>query len=422
MKDRSFDPVAEMARAHHEFGEHGGVNLSIEASTTFTVMAADTMPRIFRGERGPFSLGPGGDTEGCYLYGRHFNPTVFTLGRLLAAMEGTETGYATASGMAAITCTLLQLCDADDRIVAANTIYGGTFALLEELLPRKSGIETTFVPITDLEAVEDAVRERRPKVLFAEALSNPTLQVSDLPRLGRIAHRHGAALVIDNTFSPLILSPAQHGADVVIHSLTKFISGASDVIAGAICASREFVSSMMDLHSGTLMLFGPTMDPKIAHELTLRVSHLGPRMHEHSRRALVLATRLRDLGATVVYPGLPEHPQHGLMTEMMNTEFGYGGVLTVDLGTTDRANRFMETLQNVHSFGYMAVSLGYFDTLMSCSGSSTSSELGNANLAAAGISPGLVRMSIGITGRLEQRWQQLEDAYRRVERVGASPA
>jgi methionine-gamma-lyase len=414
MQGQSFDPLAEMARARHEFGEHGGVNLSIEASTTFTVMAAETMPRIFHGERGPFSLGPGGDTEGCYLYGRHFNPTVFALGRVLAAMEGTEAGYATSSGMGAITCTLLQLCGAGDRIVAADTLYGGTFALLREFLPAKSGIETAFVPITDLAAVEAAVDRTKPKILYAETLSNPTLQVADLPALAGIAQRHGVTLVVDNTFSPLILSPAQHGADVVIHSATKFISGASDVIAGVICASRDFIGSMMDLHHGALMLMGPTMDPKIAHELTLRVAHLGPRIHEHSRRALAFATRLRELGLEVVYPGLPEHLQHDLMTGMMNTEFGYGGILTIDLGTVERANRFMEILQNEHSFGFMAVSLGYFDTLMSCSGSSTSSELGDEDRARAGIGPGLVRMSVGITGRFEQRWQQLEDAVRRV--------
>ncbi|MHC4948020.1 MAG: aminotransferase class I/II-fold pyridoxal phosphate-dependent enzyme [Planctomycetota bacterium] len=409
-----FDPIASMAKARHEFGEHGGVNLSIEASTTFTVMAAEIMPRMFHGERGPFSVRPGGDTEGCYLYGRHFNPTVFTFGRMLAAMEGTEAGYATSSGMGAIACTLLQLCDTGDRIVASNAIYGGTFALLSELLPLRTGIRTTFVPITDLDAVEQALRETGAGVLYVETLSNPTLQVADLPALARIAHDHGAVLVVDNTFSPLIFSPARHGADVVVHSVTKFISGGSDVIAGAVCATRDLVAAMMDLHHGSLMLFGPTMDPKIAHELTLRLPHLGLRMQEHSRRALEFATRLRDLGASVTYPGLPEHPQHSLAGTLMNEQFGFGGILTIDLGTEARANRFMEILQNEHSFGFMAVSLGYFETLMSCSGSSTSSEMSEEDRAVAGISPGLVRMSVGITGTIEQRWEQLADAARRV--------
>lgn len=406
----AFDPIAAMARARHEFGEHGGVNLSIEASTTFTVLAANMMPRIFRGEGGPFS-NAGGSTGGCYLYGRHFNPTVFTFGRMLAAMEGVEAGYATSSGIAAIAATLLQLCKKDDRIVAGSALYGGTFALLKDYLPSRTGIETTFVDSNDVAATRDALRRTKARVLYVESMANPTLQVADLPALARVAHEEGARLVVDNTFAPLILTPARHGADVVIHSVTKFLSGASDVIAGAVCASREFVASMMDLHTGSLMLLGPTMDPKIAHELTLRLPHLGVRMQEHSRRALAYAETLSRLGANVCYPGLPSFPQRALLGRLGNKGFGSGGLLTIDLGSVARANRFMEVLQNEHAFGYMAVSLGYFDTLMSCSGSSTSSELSEAEQRAAGIEPGLVRMSVGITGALEDRLRQLEDAF-----------
>ncbi len=412
----SNDPVARMASARHEFGEHGGVNPSIEASTTFTVLAAETMPHIFRGERGPFSLEPGGDTEGCYLYGRHFNPTVFTLGRFLAALEGTEAGYATASGMSAIACTLLAICDAGDRIVASNTIYGGTFALLNEFLPQKAGIGTTFVPVGDHDAIASALARTNAKVLYVESIANPTLEVADLSMLADLAHRSGAKLVVDNTFSPVILCPASHGADVVVHSLTKFISGASDIIAGAVCASTDFISGLMDLHSGPIMLLGPTMDPKIAHELTLRLPHLGLRMREHGRRALACAERLESIGATVRYPGLPSHPTHDLLERLATPGYGAGGLLTLDLGTIERANRFMEILQNEYSFGFMAVSLGYFETLMSASGSSTSSELTAEAQDAAGITPGLVRMSIGLTGHLDDRLAQLEDAYRRAQR------
>jgi methionine-gamma-lyase len=297
--------------------------------------------------------------------------------------------------------------------VASNTIYGGTFALLNELLPQKANIRTTFVQMSDLEAVEAAMRESRPKVLYVESVANPTLEIADVPALAEIAHRHDAALVVDNTFAPVMLSPAQLGADVVVHSVTKFISGASDIIAGAVCASRDLISAMMDLHTGSLMLLGPTMDPKIAHELTLRLPHLGLRVREHGCRALAFAERLEAMGVPVTYPGLTSHPQHELFRALMHPDYGFGGILTIDLGTVERANAFMEILQNEHSFGFMAVSLGYFDTLMSCSGSSTSSELDEADQAAAGITPGLVRMSIGITGALEDRWRQLEDAVRR---------
>lgn len=410
-----FDPVESMAAARHEFGEHGGVNLSIEASTTFTVMAADEMPKIFRGERGPFSMQAGNATGGCYLYGRNFNPTVYTFGRLLAAMEGTEAGYATSSGLGAIAAVLLQLCSTGESIVSSQTIYGGTFALMKEFFPIKTGIHTRFVDITNHAAVARALDETGSKVLYCETVANPTLVIADIPKLSEIARAYGATLVVDNTFSPMIVSPAQLGADIVIHSVTKYISGASDVIAGAVCASEAFIYSMMDLHTGALMLLGPTMDPKIAHELTLRMPHLGLRIAEHSRRAQIFAERLRDAGAAVTYPGLPEHPQHKLLKSMANPGYGLGGLLTLDLGSIERANRFMEILQNEHSFGFMAVSLGYFETLMSCSGSSTSSELTEEEQRAAGIAPGLVRMSIGLTGSIEQRWGQLWDAYRRIQ-------
>jgi methionine-gamma-lyase len=407
--NRDFDPLESMAEARHEFGEHGGVNLSIEASTTFTVMAAEMMPRIFRGEGGPFSMATG--SGGCYLYGRNFNPTVFTFGRMLAAMEGTEAGYATSSGLGAIASVLLQLCHHGDSIVSGRTIYGGTFALLKDFFPLKTGIQTRFVDLTDLVAVEQTLRDCRAKVLYCESIANPTLEVANLPALAAAAHRHGATLVVDNTFAPLLISPAVLGADVVVHSVTKFISGASDVIAGAVCGSQDFIASMMDLHTGSLMLLGPTMDPKIAHELTLRLPHLAVRIREHSFRAASFAQRLQELGAAVSYPGLPNHPQHALMKQLMNPDYGFGGLLTIDLRTRHRANRFMEILQNEHSFGFMAVSLGYFETLMSCSGSSTSSELSESEQRAAGISPGLVRMSVGLTGSLAQRWGQLQHAY-----------
>jgi methionine-gamma-lyase len=394
------NPVESLANTRHEFGEHGGVNMSIEASTTFTAMHPDILSDIFTGERGP-------DKGGCYLYGRHFNPTVYNLSRQLAALEGTEAAYCTASGMAAISGTLLQLCNQGDHIVSANTVYGGTYALLHDFLPAKSGITTTLVDITDLEAVEAAMQDNT-SVLYAESIANPTLRLANIPALAEIAHRHGAKLVIDNTFSPLIFSPRQLGADIVVHSMTKFIGGASDHIAGAICADKSFILELMDLHLGALMLLGPTMDPQVAYNLNLRIPHLPLRMTEHGERAMLFAQRLQDRGVNVNYPGLESHPDHELFRQLHCPDYGFGGILTLDLGNLETANRLMDMLQNDYRFGYMAVSLGYFDTLMSCSGSTTSSEMTEEDKRKAGISPGLVRMSLGITGTVEQRWRQLE--------------
>jgi len=395
------NPVERLAEARHEFGEHGGVNMSIEASTTFTVMEPGTMPELFEGRKAA--------PEGCYLYGRHFNPTVYHLGQQLAAIEGTEAAYCAASGMAAISAAVLQLCESGDHIVASNTVYGGTYALMHDFLPAKANIHTTFVDITDLEAVKAAMTANT-KLIFAESIANPTLRVADIPALAGLAHAHNAQLVIDNTFSPLVLSPASLGADVVVHSMTKFINGASDIIAGAVCGSMDFIQGLMDLHTGPLMILGPTMDPTIASKISLRIPHLALRMAEHASRAQLFADRLQALGVPVAYPGLPDHPDHELMQNLRCEDYGFGGILTLDLGNEQKANDLMDTLQNKYGFGFMAVSLGYFDTLMSCPGSSTSSEMTEEDLSSAGISDGLVRMSVGYTGTVSQRWQQLESA------------
>jgi len=223
---------------------------------------------------------------------------------------------------------------------------------------------------------------------------------------------------VDNTFSPLILSPIKLGADIVVHSMTKFISGASDYIAGAICADADFIQQLMDLHTGMLMILGPTMDPQVAFNISLRIPHLPLRMTEHARRTQVFAERLHAMGIDVSYPGLTQHPDHALMRDLYCPDYGYGGVLTMDMGSIENANELLDLLQNEYHFGYMAVSLGYFDTLMSCSGSSTSSELTDEDKSAAHISPGLVRLSIGYTGTIEQRWKQLSEALQRVGAPG----
>jgi len=395
------NPIERLAEARHEFGEHGGVNMSVEASTTFTVMKPGTMPELFEGRKAA--------PEGCYLYGRHFNPTVYQLGRQLAAIEGTESAYCAASGMAAISAAILQLCNSGDHIVASNTLYGGSYALMHDFLPTKANINATFVDISDLAAVEAAITDRT-RVIYAESIANPTLRVADIPRLAELAHAHDIQLVIDNTFSPLLLSPAALGADVVVHSMTKFINGASDIIAGAVCGSIEFIQGLMDLHQGPLMMLGPTMDPTIAAKISLRIPHLALRVAEHAQRAETFAERLQELGVPVSYPGLSEHPDFELMQQLRCEDYGFGGILTLDLGTEQKANDLMDVLQNKYGFGFMAVSLGYFDTLMSSPGSSTSSEMTDEDMSSAGIGEGLVRISVGYTGTVEQRWQQLENA------------
>jgi methionine-gamma-lyase len=402
---QKYNPEQAMWNVRREFGEHGGVTPSISRSSTFTVTDPRIMPEIFEGIRGP-------EKGGCFLYSRHFNPTVDVLARYLAAMEGTEAAVCTASGMAAISCTLLQICEYGDHIVASDTVYGGTHALLRELLP-KMGIKTTFVDPTAPQNFEAALTDRT-RVLYTEALGNPTLKVADIPALARMAHSHGLTVVVDNTFTPVIISPAMLGADIVVHSLTKFINGASDLVAGVICAKKEFVYRLMDLHTGRVMLLGPTMDPRSAFDVIQRLPHLAVRMREHSARAMVIAARLQELRADVTYPGLPSHPQYALISRMINAGYGYGGMLTIDCVTRERAEDLLDILQNEERFGFIAVSLGYYDTLMSCSGSSTSSEVPPEDRKKIGLSPGLVRLSMGLTGSLAERLEQIERAVRKL--------
>jgi methionine-gamma-lyase len=401
----SYNPEEALVNARREFGEHGGVAPSISRSATFTVMHPGTMPEIFAGLKGP-------EKNGCFLYSRHFNPTVDVLSRYLAAMEGTEAAVCTASGMSAISCALLQICKSGDHIVASECIYGGTHALLESLLPQMN-IRTTFVDITDLAAVQAAITPDT-KVVFTETMGNPTLRIADIPVLSTMVHDKNIQLVVDNTFSPMVFSPHWLGADVVVYSLTKYINGASDLIAGAICADKTFIQELMDLHTGRVMLLGPTMDPRVAFDVLQRLPHLPIRMREHSRRAIAMAEMIAELDIPVTYPGLPDHPQHRLATRIGNEGYGFGGILTIDCGSREKAEAMMEVLQNEEKFGLIAVSLGYFDTLISCSGSSTSSEIDVEDQQRMGLSPGLLRIALGYTGSLGARLAQMKRAIQKV--------
>lgn len=401
----SYNPENALLQVRREFGEHGGVAPSISRSATFTVMHPGTMPELFSGRKGP-------EQGGCFLYSRHFNPTVDVLSRYLAAMEGTEAGICTASGMSAISCAIMQLCKSGDHIVASECIYGGSHALLKSLLPQMS-IKTTFVDITDLEAVKAAIIPDT-KVIYTETMGNPTLRIADIPALSGIAHEKNIKLVVDNTFSPLIFTPKVLGADVVVYSLTKYINGASDLIAGAVCGDKSFILDLMDLHTGRVMLLGPTMDPRVAFDVVQRIPHLPIRMREHSRRGAAMAKMLKEMNVKVTYPGLPSHPQHELAGKLGNDGYGFGGILALDCGTRKKAEELMDVLQNEESFGMIAVSLGYFDTLISCSGSSTSSEIDIEEQQKMGLSPGLLRIALGFTGDLDIRLAQMKRAVKKV--------
>jgi methionine-gamma-lyase len=345
-----------------------------------------------------------GEQEGCFLYSRHWNPSNKYLSEALAAMEGTESAWVTSSGMSAITTTLLQLCNAGDHLITSVTTYGGTFAFLQNYLP-KFNIEVTFVDISDLKSVEAAIRPNT-KLIYTETMTNPLLQVSDIPALSAIARDHGIKLVVDNTFCPMIVSPSRLGADITVYSMTKFVNGKNDCVAGAICAEHGFIEAISDVNAGTAMLLGPVLDPLRSSSILKNLHTLHLRMAKHSENAMQLATMLKEHGLKVVYPGLKDHPDHELITQLMNPDFGYGGMLAIDLEDAQTANALMERMEEA-GVGYLAVSLGYFKTLFSNSGKSTSSEVPDHIQKRMGLSEGLIRFSVGLDHDIGRTFEKI---------------
>lgn len=381
------------------FGEEGGVVPVIDVASTSTFLNPEDMEKTFTGE-----------IQGCYLYSRHSNPTVNIFGKKIAAMEGAEAAVGVASGMAAISCAIDQVFlnagKVKGHIVAARTVYGGTYALFKNVLPNK-GISISFVDITNLKEVEASIKDDT-LIMYAETLSNPLLSATDIAALSMLCKKKKITLIVDNTFAPMLARPISLGADIVLHSCTKYISGSSDCIAGAIVGSKDFIASLIDVNRGVVMLTGPVMDPRIAHELYLRLDHLGVRMRAHSEAALFFARKMRERKLPVIYPGLEEHPQHALINQMFHPHYGHGGILTLECEDSNRARELAMKLQDA-KFGLYAVSLGFSRTLMSCSAKSTSSEIPEEEQKQMGISSGLLRFSMGYTGDLEIMWKRFLD-------------
>ena len=376
------------------FGEFGGVNPSISDSSTYTFISAKTMLDTFEG-----------NTDGCYLYSRHSTPSNLYLGEALAAMEGTEAANVASSGMGAITPTILQICGHGDHVVSSRTIYGGTYAFLKNFTPRM-GIETTFVDITKLRAVEAAITSTT-KIIYCESVSNPLLEVADIKALSVLAKKYNLKLIVDNTFSPLSISPAQLGADIVIHSLTKFINGSSDSMGGVVCGTSEFVNSLKSVIDGASMLLGASMDSLRSSSILKNMRTLHIRIKQHSMNAAFLANKFEKDGLKTVYPGLESHPSHALFKTMMNVVYGFGGMLTVDAGSLEKANALMELMQE-KNIGYLAVSLGFYKTLFSAPGTSTSSEIPEDERKEMGLSEGLIRFSIGLDNDIERTYKLMK--------------
>jgi methionine-gamma-lyase len=385
------------------FGEFGGVNPSISDSSTYTFLSAKSMSDTFEG-----------NTEGCYLYSRHTSPSNLYLGEALAAMENTESATVFGSGMGAITSTLLQLCKSGDHVVSSRTVYGGTYAFLKNFAS-KLNISTSFVDITNLESIKNSINSDT-KLIYCEAVSNPLLEIANISEISKIAKAAGIMLVVDNTFSPLSILPANLGADVVIHSITKFINGTSDTIAGVVCGKQDFINQLRDVNDGASMLLGSTLDSLRAASVLKNLRTLHIRIKKHSENAMYLAKMFESDGISTVYPGLKSHPSNKLYESFVNEDYGFGGILTIDAGDLKTANSLMEIMQ-IRNVGYLAVSLGFYKTLFSTPGSSTSSEIPEEEQKKMGLSEGLIRFSIGIDNDIQRTYEIIKECMKEVNLI-----
>lgn len=328
------------------------------------------------------------DQEPGNIYSRFSNPNVRLFQERLAAMEGGECCVATGSGMSAILATCMALLRAGDHIVCSSSVFGSTVSLFANVLPR-FGVETTFVPLADPEAWQAAIRPNT-RMLFAETPSNPLTELGDIRQLADIAHAQGCLLVVDNCFcTPILQRPLALGADIVVHSATKYLDGQGRCVGGAVVGDRERVGKEV---FGFLRTAGPAMSPFNAWVFSKGLETLKLRMRAHCENAQALAEWLQAQPqvARVYYPGLPEHPQHELAREQQS---GFGGVLSFEVtGGREAAWRLIDALGLVS----ITANLGDVRSTITHPATTTHGRIAPEQRAAAGITEGLLRLSVGL--------------------------
>ncbi|HWR07611.1 methionine gamma-lyase [Sporomusa sp.] len=327
--------------------------------------------------------------EEGFIYTRLGNPTQQALELKMAALEKAEAAIAVASGMTAIAASLWTLCSSGDHIIAADTLYGCTHALLSHSMP-KFGIEVTFVDAADPENIRKAMQPNT-KVVYIETPANPTLTIIDIAETAKLVHAYNAQLVVDNTFmSPYCQRPLELGADIVVHSATKYINGHGDVVAGVVLGKRDFINQVRFV--GVKDITGGCISPFNAW-LTLRgLKTLGVRMERHCKNAMQVAQYLDNHQKVkkVYYPGLKSHPQHQLALTQMS---GFGAIISFEVTGGVAAGRLI--MNNV-TLCALAVSLGDTETLIQHPASMTHSPIPREERLKVGISDGLIRLSVGL--------------------------
>ncbi|ADI25994.1 bifunctional cystathionine gamma-lyase/homocysteine desulfhydrase [Geobacillus sp. C56-T3] len=321
-----------------------------------------------------------------FEYSRTGNPTRAALEKLIADLEGGEAGFAFASGMAAITAVMM-LFQSGDHLVLTDDVYGGTYRVMTNVLNR-FGLEATFVDTSDVANIEAHIRPNT-KAIYIETPTNPLLKITDLQAAAAIARAHGLLLIVDNTFStPYFQTPLELGADIVIHSATKYLGGHSDVVAGlAVVRTPELAERLHYVQNST----GGVLGPQDSWLLMRGMKTLAVRMEEHEENARQIAVFLAEHKAVkrVHYPGLPDHPNHELAKKQMR---GFGGMISFDVGSLERAEKVLSRVR----YFTLAESLGAVESLISLPGKMTHASIPKERREQLGITDGLIRLSVGL--------------------------
>ena len=370
----------------------GAISPPIYQTSTFAFRDADQGARLFKGE------------EEGYIYTRLSNPNIDLLASKIALLESAEAGLIFASGMAAIFNTIITVAKSGGHVISDNTIYGGTFALFKGILPR-FGIDVTFVDATDFDKLSSEIKKST-RMIFIETPANPTLKIIDISRCAEIAHKHNLVLCVDNTFATSYLQrPIEFGADIVVHSATKYFGGHGDIIGGVVVGKKNFIHELWE----DAKEIGASISPFNAWLILRGLKTLAVRMDRHYENAMQLAEYLNQHSKVerVYYPGLSSDPGHELAKKQMRN---FGGMLAFDVkGGKEAGKKLMNSLKVCT----LAVSLGDVDTLIEHPASMTHSTYCDEDLVECGISPGFVRISVG----LENAKDLIEDLEQALSKI-----
>lgn len=377
----SADAAADATRCVHAGEDRHGLASSITTSTVqtsvFVLPNVEELRRISEGK------------SAAYMYSRYANPTTRAAEEKIAALEGAEDCVVTSSGMSAALAILLASCKAGDEIVSMQDIYGGTVHLFNKVFSR-FGVTTRFVPFQEIDRAERYFSDRS-AVLFLESPTNPTLRCVDIAHLADLGKRRGVKVVVDNTFAtPILQKPLQLGADVSYHSATKFLGGHSDLTAGAVCGSKEFIQHAREM----MVLSGGCLDPSASYLLIRGLKTLSLRMERGCQNAARIAESLSGNSkvARVMYPGLRDDPAHEIARAQMS---GFGTLVTIEVrGGGSAAERFIDGLK----LWYLATSLGGVESTVSYPILSSHAGMSAEQLRLMDVSAATVRLSVGVEG------------------------